>query len=167
MSTIKQKKVAELIIKNKGNVSKSMIEAGYSKASAKNPIRVTGSKGWNELVADNMPQDVIAVELRALLDAKEAKWFVFPTRMKDEDIEESVRGVGFKVICIRPSPIGKMAWYSIANNHAKKDALDLYFKITGKYAPEQITITKRKYQDLTNEELIAKKNSLQDFLRKK
>lgn len=167
MPTLKQKKVAELIVKNKGNVSKSMREAGYSPASAKNPERVTKSKGWNELLGEYIPEETLAKELRALLDSREAKWFTFPTRMKDTDIKKMVEDNGFTVITIRPSPIGKMAWYSLPNSRAKKDALELSFKLLGKFAPEQIELTKRKYQDLSNKDLNELEQTLVKFLLKK
>lgn len=50
MATIKQKLVLQKIIENHGNISKSMREVGYTKATAKNPSNLTESKGMRELI---------------------------------------------------------------------------------------------------------------------
>ncbi len=50
---------------------------------------------------------------------------------------------------------------------ARDAGLEKAYKIRGKYVPEQIEITKRKYQDLSNAELVALKKKLTDFLLKK
>ena len=49
MPTYKQKQAFENIIKNKGNVSKSMREAGYKENTAHNPRNLTNSKGFKEI----------------------------------------------------------------------------------------------------------------------
>lgn len=50
---------------------------------------------------------------------------------------------------------------------ARDAGLEKAYKIRGKYAPEQMEITKREYQDLSNAELVALKKKLTDFLLKK
>lgn len=136
MATIKQKKVANLIIKNKGNVSKSMKEAGYSKASSKNPKIVTTSKGWEELMDEYLPEIELARLHREQLNA------------------EMTRSLNFKVV-------------KLPDNDARLKALDLAYKLKGKYAPEQIELTKRKYQDLSNKELLELQTKLKNYLLKK
>ena len=49
MATIKQKVAVDKLVENRGNVGKAMIEAGYTKAAAKNPKNLTESKGYKEL----------------------------------------------------------------------------------------------------------------------
>lgn len=44
--TIKQETAITKVIENHGNVSKAMLEAGYSPASAKNPSNLTRSKAY-------------------------------------------------------------------------------------------------------------------------
>lgn len=51
MATIKQKQAIKKIIENRGNVSKTMKEVGYSEATAKNPKNLTNSKGWKQLLS--------------------------------------------------------------------------------------------------------------------
>ncbi len=59
MATLKQKKAHKLSVENHGNVSKSMKEAGYTEASAKNPKNLTESKGWAELMEEAFPDDLL------------------------------------------------------------------------------------------------------------
>ena len=48
MATQRQRKAVEKIVENRGNVSKSMREAGYLDTTAKNPKNLTESKGYLE-----------------------------------------------------------------------------------------------------------------------
>ncbi|MDO8660058.1 MAG: hypothetical protein Q7K54_05705 [Candidatus Parcubacteria bacterium] len=70
MTTIKQERALEKIVENRGNIGKSMIEAGYSENSAKNPKNLTESKGWKELInqkiKDSKLVDVLNEGLKAL-----------------------------------------------------------------------------------------------------
>jgi hypothetical protein len=50
MTTIKQQKAVHKMVENGGNVSKAMISAGYSAATAKTPGKLTNSKGFKEEV---------------------------------------------------------------------------------------------------------------------
>lgn len=58
MATQKQKAAASRILENHGNVSKTMLEVGYSPATAKNPMELTESKGWKELMGEHLSDDV-------------------------------------------------------------------------------------------------------------
>ena len=70
MATERQKRAVDNIIENHGNVSKSMRDAGYTDASAKNPSNLTDSAGFAELMEAYLPDDML---LRALADDIEAK----------------------------------------------------------------------------------------------
>ena len=60
MPTIKQKKAFDKAVENGGNVSKAMRESRYSKAMAKNPQKLTNSKGWNELMDQYLSDSKLA-----------------------------------------------------------------------------------------------------------
>ena len=60
MATEKQKKTFEKALENNGNVSKAMRESGYSENYAKNPQDLKKSKGWQELVAEYLPDELLA-----------------------------------------------------------------------------------------------------------
>jgi hypothetical protein len=49
MPTPKQKIALDKMVENGGNVSKAMVEAGYSQATAKTPQKLTESQGFREL----------------------------------------------------------------------------------------------------------------------
>lgn len=70
MATLKQKKVLQRIVENHGNISKSMEQVGYTKATAKNPKNLTDSKGWQELVKEYLPDIDLAKKHKQLLNSK-------------------------------------------------------------------------------------------------
>ena len=63
MATDRQKEAIDNVVKNGGNVSKGMREAGYSVNTAKTPKKLTDSKAWAELMDIYLPDDML---LRAL-----------------------------------------------------------------------------------------------------
>ena len=97
----------------------AVLEKGYSKSYARSG-HIKDTRSWDVLLKDELPDSFLMQEHKELFAAKQVEKFVFPSRMKDEDIEIMVNDAGFKVIVIRPSPIGKMAFYSIPNANAKK-----------------------------------------------
>lgn len=50
MATARQRLALKKIVENRGNISKSMREAGYPETTAKNPKNLTESKGFKSLV---------------------------------------------------------------------------------------------------------------------
>lgn len=52
MATQRQRKAVDKLVENGGNVSKAMEAAGYSKATAKTPQKLTESKGFLEVLDD-------------------------------------------------------------------------------------------------------------------
>lgn len=52
MPTQKQLLAAEKIVENHGNVSKGMLDAGYTPATAKNPSNLTTSKGFASITEE-------------------------------------------------------------------------------------------------------------------
>lgn len=70
MATDKQKEALDNLVKNGGNVSRAMIDAGYSPNTAKTPKKLTDSKAYQELLDAYLPDDLL---LRALADDIEKK----------------------------------------------------------------------------------------------
>lgn len=50
MPTTKQLKAASILVENGGNVSRAMIESGYSENTSKTPSKLTKSKGFAEIM---------------------------------------------------------------------------------------------------------------------
>ena len=69
MATIKQKKAIDKIVENHGNISKSMLEAGYDPTTAKNPKNLTESKAWGELVTEKLKDTKLLEVLNEGLEA--------------------------------------------------------------------------------------------------
>jgi hypothetical protein len=70
MATVKQRKAAERMVENGGNASKAMRDAGYSKATAKTPDKLTKSLGFQELLDELLPDSFILQALRDDIQAK-------------------------------------------------------------------------------------------------
>lgn len=70
MATFRQIQAVNNLVENGGNVSRAMLEAGYSPATAKTPQKLTESVGFSELMEAYLPDDML---LGALSDDIEAK----------------------------------------------------------------------------------------------
>lgn len=110
-------------------------------------------------VAEHIPNSLLLEKHLKLLRAKEVQRFIFPTRLKDDEIIDMVADAGFRVITIRPSPLGKMAFYSNDNPRAIKDGLDMAYKLKGSYEPEEINMRFKGYTDKQLGEFIFSKLS--------
>ncbi len=73
MSTYRQKLAASKLLENGGNISKTMKQAGYSAAMAKNPHKLTSSKGWQELMGVYLPDSLLVGVHSDLFMAKKSK----------------------------------------------------------------------------------------------
>jgi len=60
--TIKQDNAITNVVENGGNVSKAMIKAGYTPATAKNPSKLTQSKAYKKRMSSIMKSHDITVE---------------------------------------------------------------------------------------------------------
>lgn len=67
--TMKQKRAAKLAVENGGNISKAMREAGYSPATAKNPMKLTKSRAWEKLLDEYAPDETLTIKLSEGLSA--------------------------------------------------------------------------------------------------
>lgn len=162
---MKQKKKIEPLLKHKmvldkmlgkgGNkpmsLGKAMREVGYKENYADNPQRLTQTDSWETLIEKHLPDSSLTKKHEELLNARQVEYFVFPKKMKDEEIEDKVNSAGLKVIVIREAVMGKMAFYSIDNSKAKKDALDMAYKLKSKYAPEEHNL---KFKGFSKTQLI-------------
>ena len=70
MATFKQKLAVQKMLENGGVASRAMREAGYSRATSKNPKRLTESTGYAELLEIYLPDNNL---LQALSDDIEKK----------------------------------------------------------------------------------------------
>ena len=127
--TIKQKKVAKKVLQEGKSVSRAMRESGYATTTAKNPQKLTESKGWQEMMDQYVAEDELAKIHRQQLNA--TKVLIYNKKR-----------------------------YLLPDNDARIRALDLGYKIRGKYKPTQIEM--RSFDGWMPEELekYAKKGIL-------
>jgi len=119
MPTPKQLKAAKILVENGGNIGNAMRKAGYGRGTAKTPQKLTGSKGWQDIMREYFPDEYMAKKHRELFEKQEV------VIKKDEE---------GKVEVIKTGEI---------DPNAVKAALDMGYKLTAKYAPERIQITAR------------------------
>lgn len=173
MPTARQKVAAQKVVENRGNVSRAMLDAGYSPNSAKNPKNLTDSKGWEELMAEFLSDEELQQKHRELLNATKVEHMTFPlgpqktetqqavvdklpdelktildaemamasTDLSDEDIIELLKTVSCTVQRIVHGQTARHVYYWAADSKARKDALDMAYKLKGRYATEKVDIT--------------------------
>ncbi len=73
MPTFRQRKALKEIVENGGNVSKGMEAAGYTHATAKTPQKLTQSKGWEELLDEYLPDELLTNVAKEGLNATQVK----------------------------------------------------------------------------------------------
>jgi len=168
MTTIKQKRAAKKIVENGGNVSKGMRDAGYSKETAKSPKKLTESRGWEELMKKYISDDDISKAHGELLRASQIDHYVFPKSEKDEVIKKLIESIpGCKLMKVRIAQQWKRAYFWTPDNHSRKDAIDMAYKLKGKYTPQKMKFMDdlENFDDDEIENEINKRNK-QDTNRK-
>lgn len=146
-----QKKLPKLTKKQRGFV-KDYVATGNGEKAALNNYQIESSNPGNvarsiasenltkpniiEAIQKLLPDDFLAEKHRELFDQKRVDYFVFPKSMEDEEIVEHVASVGIKVITVRISDKGKMAFYSITDAQAVKGALEMGYKIKGAFTEQ-------------------------------
>jgi len=111
MATLKQKGVFNKMVENGGNMGKAMREVGYSEAMAKNPHKVTQSKGFQEIMEKyGLDDATLAKKHKELLESKKV------TRTFKKD--------GLKTEIEELNPLSARA-------------LNMAYKVKGHYAPEK------------------------------
>jgi len=134
MATIKQKLVASNLVGNGGNMHKSMIAAGYSEAMANNPQKLTKSKGWQEIIDKYLREDKLLNVHARLLDSVRLERYSFGVDMGDEIIRKIISKIkGAKFIRITKGERTKICYYTVPDGRTQLSALDMAFKIRGKY----------------------------------
>lgn len=136
MATIKQKRTFKAVV-NGSTIKSAMVKAGYSEKTAKRTNKVTRTKGWEELMQQELPDGLLAKKHRELLDGTEIDHMVFPLNISDEEITELLVSANCLAKKFMHSETQTHVWFFAPDNKAKKDALDMAYKLKGKYAPDK------------------------------
>jgi len=161
MATTRQKKAIAKVVENGGIVSKAMVESGYSPLTAKTPSKLTDSKAWSELMDKHLNDNDLAKKHNELLGSTRLDHMVFPPlRSKDEettedeeevfhegamdneslsdqDIIDLLETVNCKVKKIVHGEMQRHVYFWSADSKARKEALDMAYKLKGRYVKEQ------------------------------
>lgn len=143
----------ELLTKNDKTFIKEFVKSGNRTKAAKKAYAEDANKNYNAVaalgfyylqkpkikqgIAQVLDDDFLASAHAQLFNQVRVEYFVFPKKMSDEEITEHIASIGIKVITIRESDRGKLAFYSLPDAVAIKGALEMAFKLKGAYAPEK------------------------------
>ncbi len=116
MATVRAKRAVEKIVENGGIVSRAMIDAGYSPATAKTPQKLTQSKGFQELWEEVVPDKLLTKVHKEGLQATTKKPHLIDRDDKGRPVYDYI-----------PEDD-----YSVRHKY-----LDTAYKLKGSYAPEK------------------------------
>lgn len=161
--SLKQKRALANLVENGGNVSKAMVDAGYSPTTAKTPQKLTESEAWKGMMADYLPDTDIAKVHQQLLGSRRLDHMTFPLGLSgdegedpENDTDSPLEDLGLKertdltdkeikqllleVNCIvRRIVHGEQArhvYFWSPDNKARQAALDMAYKLKARYPKE-------------------------------
>lgn len=146
MPTTRQMEAMKNVVAKGGkqSIAKSMREAGYSPRTARNPKKLTKSKTWEAMMAQYWPEKEVIKYHQELLKNNYLEMIDFPDTIAESDIKRLLQGIsGASFAMIREVNLafkGKMkrAYVILLNPKARKEALELIYKLQGKFAPERV-----------------------------
>lgn len=139
---------------NGGNVAKAMREEKYSKSMTRNSQKIKQTKTWQQLMDSYIPDTLVARTHKELFHASAIDHMVYPLSMTDKEITQVVESIkGCKVKKIKRGEQAVHVYFWIPNSKARKEAVELAYKIRGRFAPTEIKVS--PLQKLSDEELAA------------
>lgn len=138
MPTVKQKVAFKKVVEG-SNLTNAMKVAGYSVETSKRTNKLTRTKGWEELMEEYLPEEELARAHKEMLNAGVIERIGFEKDIEDEVILEVFKKAkGCKVLYIRHyENSDKTAYVQVIDNNARKNALEMAYKLKGSYAPEK------------------------------
>lgn len=162
----RKKKALKLLAENGGNVSKAMRDAGYSPSYVANPQKFSRSASTQEILDELIPRAMVIEAHVNLLRASKIEYMMFPAGTEEEDIEELLAAANCTVKKIRSTKVMVHVWFFAADNKARKDAIDMAYKLRGEFAPEKYEVTD-PLRNLSDAELADEIRSAKAFFAKK
>lgn len=165
--SVRAKKAFDKMVENGGVVSTAMIAAGYSENTAKTPQKLTESRAWQDLMEDYLSDEAITQKHKELLQSSRLEHMTFRTgaknaeerdkhneekqakaiaegkefkpdeSMTDEEIIEMLADINCTVRRIEHGEMARHVYFWSADNKARKDAIDMAYKLKGSYAAEK------------------------------
>jgi len=162
----RQVEAAQIVRKGEELTGEKLIDIGYSPSTAENPGSVKSSKSFMQLLDEFLPDDKTLESHVVLLNARKLDHMTFPSNMEDNDIGELLASVNCVLRKVVHGVQAKHAYFWSRDNRALKDALDMVYKLKGKYAPEKFEDVS-KYSNLSTADLVKRKKAALEFLKKK
>jgi len=160
-TAIKHKKVLDKLAENGGNLANAIRETGlYSEEIALTPTKITNSLTWAEVVEEKLGDDLLMEKHQELLNSTRIDHLVFPLGPKknsekeawfkmldgkknvekdvlsDEEIVEMLAEVNCRSRRIVHGETARHVYFWSSDNKAKKEALDMAYKLKGRYKDE-------------------------------
>ena len=151
---IRIKKAIDKWLQKGGKFSLAEIQrlAKYSENTVRSgKLNEDTKRTFNEIFAEKLSDDVLLEYHEKLLKMHKIAHQIFPMAVKDDEARATIEGFGFKVIRTNfVKGVGRIAYYSVPDAHAMKDALDMAYKIASKYGA---TTIKHEFASLSDREL--------------
>lgn len=90
-----------------------------------------------QAIQDALPDELLAARHLELLNASDIDHMVFPLNITDEDITDLLKENNCTPKRFMHSETQTHVWFFSADNKARKDAIDMAYKIKGSYAPDK------------------------------
>lgn len=129
-----------------------MIDAGYSESYAASG-NIKKKKSWQALIEERLHEDKLSNIHAQLLVAKRLDYMLFSSDIEDEDIYELLESVGAVAKKIVHGAQGIHVWFWYSDNKIRKDALELAYKVLGKFAPDKFEVEQTGLRAMSDQEL--------------
>ena len=143
-STKLQNAIANMVA-NGGNMAKSLRDAGYSEAIARNPAKIftlERMEAFRNTSVFNL--DAAFRRLNQLVTARRLEHYCFVDCIKDDveqlsdsDIVSMLEGCDYKVVKIVSSTKSRIAYYYANDSSAQFRAIEMIIRLFGLYPPRQ------------------------------
>lgn len=167
MSEIRRKKAIKKILGSKGckNIGKALVESGYSPAYAKNPKLFMETASTKEIMKTIFSEKNLAKKHEQLLNQSEIKSQGFNPKLKDKTIKALFKKNGIKVFNIQRGTGFAVVFYFTPDATTQTKALDMSYKLLGKYAPEKMDVH-GLFANYSNQELAELLQEARGFFKK-
>jgi hypothetical protein len=178
MATERQKKILVNLGKGK-SMKQAMLEAGYSKAYAKNPHQLKQTESFQEIFNRYIPDSLISKATRQLVKDREPFTYTFPASFTEEEVHDAMKKKGIRknqYFCklakdtkvVRDKIVEVEYWRvdgSKPSGLVIPKGLDIAMRGKGYYAPEKIALTDTEGKDLKDDDLDKTIEELEKQLR--
>lgn len=137
---LRQKNLARLLVEDRGKtpVGKLMLKAGYAKAYSHNPHQMKKTLSWQELMDKNLPDSLLSTTHNELMTSATISSQAFDPKLKDKEIKTVIESTsGCRLLHIVRDQTHVTAYFSVPDGRIRKDAVDMAYKLKGKYPKGQ------------------------------